>query len=250
MRVLVACEESQAVCIEMRRLGHEAYSCDVIECSGGHPEWHIMQDVLPLLNGRCTFTTMDGATHSIPDRWDMIIAHPPCTFLTNTGNRWFNVERYGDKARQRLQDREEAAKFFMAFTATDCPRIIIENPIGYISTAYRKPDQIIHPYMFGDPERKATCLWFIGDIKPLVPTDIVEPIIIKYKNGRGTDSSWHMETMKLPPVRGLYYVARPSPASPVRWQNNGQAVTGNQTGGCTGSARRQGIQYKIQAERR
>ena len=82
MKILVACEESQAVTIELRRLGHEAYSCDIIPCSGGHPEWHIMQNVLPLLNGNCSFKTMDGTEHSIETRWDMIVAHPPCTFLT------------------------------------------------------------------------------------------------------------------------------------------------------------------------
>ena len=90
MKILVACEESQAVTIEMRRLGHEAYSCDIEPCSGGHPEWHIMQNVLPLLNGNCSFKTMDGTEHSIETRWDMIVAHPPCTFLTTAGNKWFN----------------------------------------------------------------------------------------------------------------------------------------------------------------
>lgn len=98
MKVLVACEESQRVCTAFRRRGHEAYSCDIIEPSGGHPEWHIMNDVLPILNGDITFETMDGEEHFI-DKWDLIIAHPPCTYLTVTGNRWFNVEKYGDKAR-------------------------------------------------------------------------------------------------------------------------------------------------------
>ena len=154
MRVLVACEESQAVTIEMRKLGHEAYSCDIIECSGGHPEWHIMQDVLPMLNGNCSFKTTDGTEHSIEGKWDMIIAFPPCTYLTVTGNRWFNVERYGEKAIQRQKDREEAIKFFMAFANADCPRIAIENPIGVMSTAYRKPNQIIHPWMFALSEEE------------------------------------------------------------------------------------------------
>lgn len=166
---------------------------------GGHPEWHIQEDVLPLLNGRCSFTTMDGAVHRIDDRWDMILAFPPCTFLTVTGNRWFDIKKYGDKAIQRHKDRKTAIEFFMAFAEADCPRIAIENPIGVMSTGYRKPDQIIHPYMFGDPERKSTCLWLKG-LPPLKATDIVEPRIIKYKNGKGTDSPWHMETMKLPPA--------------------------------------------------
>lgn len=183
MKILVACEESQAVTKELRRLGHEAYSCDIIECSGGHPEWHLQQDVTPLLR----------------ESWDMIIAHPPCTYLTVTGNRWFNVDRYGEKAIQRYKDRRDAVEFFMLFANADCPRIAIENPIGHMSTAYRKPDQIIHPYMFGDPARKATCLWLKG-LEPLKPTNIVEPVIVEYKNGKGTDNPWHMETMSLPPA--------------------------------------------------
>lgn len=197
MRILVACEESQAVTKELRALGHEAYSCDLISCSGGHSEWHIKQDVLPLLNGNCTFKTCDAVEHEIIGRWDIIIAHPPCTYLTVTGNRWFNVERYGKKAIQRHEERKEAALFFMNFVNADCERIAIENPIGYMSTYYRKPDQIIHPYFFGDPARKATCLWLKG-LPLLKPTNIVEPEIIVYKNGKGTDNPWHVETMKLP----------------------------------------------------
>ena len=195
---MVACEESQAVTKEFRRLGHEAYSCDIIECSGEHPEWHIMQDVLPLLNGYCHFKTCDGAEHYIDTKWDMILTFPPCTYLTVTGNRWFNIERYGEKAIQRQRQREEAIEFFMAFVNADCERIAIENPIGVMSTEYRKPNQIIHPYMFGNPERKSTCLWLKG-LPELKPTEIVEPNIIRYKNGKGTDSPWHMETMSLPP---------------------------------------------------
>ena len=182
MKVLVACEESQRVCAEFRKLGHEAYSCDIEPCSGGHPEWHLQCDVTQILKLK----------------WDLIIAHPPCTYLTVTGNRWFNVERYGEKAIQRLKDREEAVKFFMCFANADCDRIAIENPIGCMSTAYKKPTQIIHPFMFGDPARKATCLWLKG-LEPLKPTNIVEPEIIHYKNGKGTDNPWHMETIKLPP---------------------------------------------------
>ena len=199
MNVLIACEESQTVCRAFRALGHNAFSCDLQECSGGHPEWHIMGDVLPLINGNCEFDTVDGTHHAIDGKWDMLIAHPPCTYLTVTGNRWFNVERYGEKAIRRRNDKEEAVKFFMAFVNADCEKIAIENPIGSMSTDYRKPDQIIHPYMFGDPERKSTCLWLKG-LQPLKPTDIVEPRVIKYKNGKGTDSPWHMETMKLPPT--------------------------------------------------
>ena len=131
------------------------------------------------------------------NRWDIIIAHPPCTYLTITGNRWFNVERYGEKATQRIKDRENAIKFFMEFANADCEQIAIENPIGVISSVYRKPNQIIHPYMFGDPARKATCLW-LKNLPQLIPTNLVEPEIIRYKNGKGTDNPWHMETIKLP----------------------------------------------------
>ena len=179
MRILVACEESQRVCKAFRDKGHEAYSCDIIEPSGGYPEWHIQDDVLKHLKN-----------------WDMIIAHPPCTFLTVTGNRWFNIERYGEKAIERYRERQKAVEFFMEFVNADCPRIVIENPIGYMSTIYRKPDQIIQPYYFGDPARKATCLWLKG-LPLLTKTNVVEPMIIKYKNGKGTDNPWHMDTMKL-----------------------------------------------------
>lgn len=173
MKILVACEESQAVTIELRKLGHEAYSCDIIEESGGHPEWHIRHDVLPLITGEpCDFTTEDGTAHHMDDKWDMIIAFPPCTYLTVTGNRWFNVSKYGEKALKRARDREEAVKFFMSFVNANCDRIAIENPVGVMSTNYRKPDQIIQPYQFGSHARKKTCLWLKG-LPKLVPTDIV-----------------------------------------------------------------------------
>ena len=197
MKVLIACEESQAVCIELRRLGHEAYSCDIQEPSGGHPEWHILGDALVAMRGG-QVVTMDGVTHDV-GKWDMMIAHPPCTYLTVTGNKWFNVERFGEKAIMRHRLREEAAQFFMALINAPVERIAVENPIGFMSTYFRKPDQIVHPYMFGDPERKATCLWLKG-LEPLKHTDIVEPNIVVYKNGKGTDSPWHVETMKLPPA--------------------------------------------------
>lgn len=166
MRILVACEESQAVTIELRRLGHEAYSCDIQPCSGGHPEWHIMGDVLPLLNGTVGFMTQNRHVHSCIGKWDMIIAHPPCTYLTVTGNRWFNVERYGEKAMKRFEERDKAIEFFMAFANADCPRIAIENPIGIMSNRFRKADQIIQPWQFAlsDEEKteKSTCLWLKG----------------------------------------------------------------------------------------
>lgn len=183
MRVLIACEESQAVCKAFRKRGHEAYSCDILPCSGGHPECHIQDDVLKHLN----------------DGWDLIIAHPPCTYLSLAGNRWFNEQRYGDKARERKRLRDEAVKFFMEFVNAPCAKIAIENPLGTISTLYRKPDQIIQPWQFGHKTRKPTCLWLKG-LPPLAPTDIVEPEIIRYKNGKGTDTAWHIESLKLPPA--------------------------------------------------
>lgn len=197
MNILVACEESQAVANELRRLGHTAYSCDIIPCSGGHPEWHIQSDVLPLLNGFAKFTTADGSEHSVDGHWDMIIAFPPCTFLTVTGNRWFNVERYGDKAVKRYKDRAEAVKFFMAFANTDCDKIAIENPVGIMSSEWRKPNQIINPYQFGDPFEKKTCLWLKG-LPELKPTNIVDvPPRKQYSSGK-TMPAWYDEAWHLP----------------------------------------------------
>ena len=198
MKVLVACEESQAVCKAFRERGHTAFSCDIQCCSGGHPEWHIKGDVLPFLNGFCTFCTEDGAEYIITGKWDLIIAHPPCTYLTVTGNRWFNVERYGDRAIQRAKEREIAVNFFMKFAKAECEKIAIENPIGVMSTRWRKADQVIQPYQFGHPARKSTCLWLKG-LPKLEPTKIVEPEIYSYlaANGRiKTDSRWRSQCGK------------------------------------------------------
>lgn len=179
MKVLVACEESQRVCMAFRKRGHEAYSCDIMDCSGGHPEWHIKDDVLKHLD----------------EGWDLIIAHPPCTRLTVAANKYYKPE-YAQRFPNIHEEREDAVKFFMEFTDLSCPRVAIENPIGIMSTRYKKPTQIIQPYQFGHKERKATCLWLKG-LPPLVPTNIVEPDIIKHKSGR-TDSRLHFETLKLP----------------------------------------------------
>ena len=191
MKVLIACEESQAVCTAFRNLGHEAYSCDIQECSGGHPEWHIMGDVLPLINGNCEFNTMDGVKHVIEGRWDMLIAHPPCTYLTVAANKLYNIEKYGEKAKKRLAAREKAIDFFMQFVNADCEKIAIENPVGVISTRFRKPDCIIQPYQFGHKFRKTTCLWLKG-LPKLQPTNIVQPLIIhsKGKSGGYSGNSW------------------------------------------------------------
>lgn len=183
MKVLVACEESQEVCKAFRALGHEAYSCDLQECSGGHPEWHIKGDVLGLLNpgyyswdipnyggiktvhGIDQFFTADGSKHQI-QKWDMIIAFPPCTDLAVSGARWFPQKR-ADGRQQR------SIEFFLRFVTADCKKIAIENPIGIMSSEYRKPDQIIQPWQFGHGETKATCLWLKG-LPKLLPTDIVD----------------------------------------------------------------------------
>ncbi|MBR3743448.1 MAG: DNA cytosine methyltransferase [Clostridia bacterium] len=150
MRILVACEESQAVTKELRRLGHEAYSCDLLPCGGGQPLWHIQVDALELLK----------------IKWDMVLAFPPCTHLAVSGARYF--------AEKRKDGRQQAAiDFFMRFANCDCPRVAIENPVGIMSTHYRKPDQIIQPWQFGHGETKATCLWLRG-LPPLKPTNIVE----------------------------------------------------------------------------
>lgn len=197
MKVLVCCEESQAVCNEFCKRGWEAYSCDIIDCSGDHPERHIKQDVLPLLNGNCEFDTCDGTHHKIDGKWDLLVCHPPCIFLTVTGNRWFNVEKYGDKALKRIEDRKEAADFFMAFANADCDCIAIENPVGYMSTYWRKPDQIIQPWMFGDPFEKKTCLWLKG--LPLLEerNPVKPPERVKFDSGK-TMPAWYAEAWHLP----------------------------------------------------
>ena len=197
MRVLVACEESQRVCMAFREKGHEAYSCDIIPCSGGHPEWHIYCDALAIINGDCSFMTEDGELHRIDGKWDLLIAHPPCTYLTVTGNRWFNIERYGEKAIQRQKDREDAIKFFMEFANADCNKIVIENPVGIMSSQWRKPNQIINPYEFGDPFEKKTCLWLKG-LPELKPTNIVEvPPRKRFDSGK-TMPAWYAEMWHLP----------------------------------------------------
>lgn len=170
MKVLVACEESQRVCIEFRKKGHEAYSCDIIDQSGGRPEWHIMADVLPLLNGDCKFTTTDGEEHEIVGEWDMIIAHPPCTYLSNAGARFLYPK--GVLNEERLKKGIVAKDFFMRFYYAKCKRIAIENPIP--STVYCMPKytQTIQPYEFGHPFKKKTCLWLKG-LPELKPTNIL-----------------------------------------------------------------------------
>lgn len=173
MRVLVACEESQRVCIEFRKRGHEAFSCDIIEPSGGHPEWHIKGDVLPLLNGHCEFTTMDGTNHALAGKWDLIIAFPPCTKTSNAGARHLfaggvlNIKRYYDGLCGKA--------LFMAIRAADCDKIVIENPTPSKIFEYPEPTQIIQPYEYGHPVTKRTLLWEKG-VEKLKPTNMVVPV--------------------------------------------------------------------------
>lgn len=182
MKILIACEESQAVCTEMRRLGHEAYSCDLQEPSGGHPEWHILGDALEALKGG-TIVTMDGETNYVP-KWDMLIAHPPCTHLAVSGARWFA------EGKKPLSLRKEAADFFLKFFETDIPKIAVENPVGVMSTIYRKPDQIIHPWQYGHAEEKTTCLWLKG-LPKLKPTNNVREEMMKL-NKKERERIWYM----------------------------------------------------------
>lgn len=143
MKILIACEESQAVCKEFRKLGHESYSCDILDCSGGHPEWHFKQDIFEVIN----------------KGWDMMIAFPPCTHLTVSGARHFEQKRKDGRQQQGID-------FFMSMINAPIEKIAVENPVGIMSNAYRKPDQIIQPYYFGDPFQKTTCLW-LKNLKPL-----------------------------------------------------------------------------------
>ena len=174
MKILVACEESQAVTKELRALGHEAYSCDIIECSGGHPEWHIMQDVIPLLDGNCSFKTMDDIEHTISDRWDMIIAFPPCTYLSNAGACRLYPHK-GQIDMERYKKGLKAKEFFLKFLNANCDRIAVENPVSSKVFDMPKHTQEIQPYMFGHPFTKKTRLWLRG-LPPLQETNVVEPI--------------------------------------------------------------------------
>lgn len=177
MRILCACEESQAVTQILRRGGHEAYSCDLLPTSGKHPEWHIQADALEI-------TKMN---------WDMVIAFPPCTHLAVSGAAWFDEKKRDGRQQMGIG-------FFLAFTALDhIPRVAIENPVGIMSNIYRKPDQIIQPYWFGDPYEKKTCLWLKG-LPKLEPTNIVEPEErITFSNSKKSMPKWYSEAFSLPP---------------------------------------------------
>lgn len=186
MKVLVACEESQEVCKAFRELGHEAYSCDIQEPSGGHPEWHILGDALAVLSGG-TVTTMDGAQKEI-GKWDLLIAHPPCTYLTIAGAA--NIPKHPE----RIQQGEEAAAFFMAFYNCEIPRIAIENPVPMRRFGLPPYSQIVRPYMFGHNNGKPVCLW-LKNLPILFATDIVpynpELVVWTYKGVRKSVSKWY-----------------------------------------------------------
>lgn len=171
MKVLVACEESQRVCKAFREKGHEAYSCDIVECSGGHPEWHIMQDVIPILNGNCEFETVDGTKHKIEGKWDLIIAHPPCTYLSNAGARFLYPK--GVLNKERLKMGLAAKEFFMSLYNADCDKICVENPVP--SKVYGLPpySQTVQPYEHGHSFKKKTCFW-LKNLPLLQPTDIID----------------------------------------------------------------------------
>jgi hypothetical protein len=175
MKVLIACEESQTVCKAFRAKGHEAYSCDIQEPSGGHPEWHILGDALKAIEGG-EVTTMDGQTHDV-GRWDLLIAHPPCTYLSNAGaaRLYKHLEGKSYVELERLNNGLDAKEFFLEFLNAPIEKIAVENPIP--SGVYRMPkySQIIQPYEFGHPYSKKTCLWLKG-IPPLEPTEIVKPV--------------------------------------------------------------------------
>lgn len=171
MNVLVACEESQVVCKAFREKGHEAYSCDIMDCSGRRPEWHIMQDVIPLLNGNCEFETVDGIKHKIDGKWDLIIAHPPCTYLSNAGARFLYPK--GVLNEDRLKLGLAAKEFFMQLYNADCDKICVENPIPSKVFELPKYSQTVQPYEHGHPFKKKTCFW-LKNLPLLQPTNIVD----------------------------------------------------------------------------
>jgi len=186
MKVLVACEFSQIVTEAFTKLGHYAMSCDLLPAEKNYP--HYQGDILDILSNHW-------------DEFDLMIAHPPCTYLTVTGNKWFKPE-FTHRFPKRQKQREDAIDFFMLLMEAPVTRIAVENPIGIMSTFYRKPDQIIQPFQFGHTERKSTCLWLKG-LPLLKPTKIVQPDIVKYKTRKSTDDNWHISTMKLPPLERM-----------------------------------------------
>ena len=185
MKVLVACEESQRTCTAFRERGHEAFSCDIQECSGGHPKWHIQGDALEILRGGCEFLTADGTKHKIEGRWDLIIAHPPCTYLTNASAVRMRVK--GQIQPERYAKAMEAKRFFMAFLNADCEKICVENPVPLKIVGLPPYSQIIEPWQFGEPWSKKTCLWLKG-LPYLMPTEIIAEGVQPWVNGGCKDA--------------------------------------------------------------
>jgi hypothetical protein len=201
MNILVACEESQAVTIELRKLGHNAFSCDLLECSGGHPEWHFNQDVFEVIDGRGG-VLQNGKKMHLKKQWDMMIAHPPCTYLAVSGAQWYyhpddkylpiNLRRPHPRYPNRAEDRDAALEFFLKLADAPIEKIAIENPIGIISSRWRKPDQVVQPWMFGDEATKTTCLW-LKNVPPLEPTEIVgKGERIHFKSGK-SQPKWYSD---------------------------------------------------------
>jgi hypothetical protein len=182
LNILVACEESQAVTKELRNLGHNAYSCDLLKCSGGEPQWHFNMDVFKVIKNKGG-VLQNGKSITIKGDWDMMIAHPPCTFLAVSGAKWYYDPADKDKPVQerkphprfpnRVKEREEAVKFFKRLWNVKIPKIAIENPVGIMSTRLCKPTQIVQPWMFGDKATKTTCLW-LKSLPLLTETDKVD----------------------------------------------------------------------------
>lgn len=200
LKILIACEESQAITKEFRLLGYEAFSCDLLPCSGGHPEWHIQGDVFDVID----------------QGWDLMIAHPPCTFLSSSGAAWYyhpedkhlpiDQRRPHPNYPNRNKDRQDAIEFVLRLSEAKIPRIAIENPIGSLSTAWRKPDQIIQPWMFGDKASKATCLWLKG-LPLIAPTNVVD---------RGEFFEWTDKNGKVKRQPMWYYKALSEAKTPAQ----------------------------------
>lgn len=229
MKILIACEESQAVCKEMRRLGHECYSCDIIECSGGHPEWHIMQDVLPLLNGNCTFKTMDETEHTIDGKWDMIIAHPPCTYMSKAGARWMYSN--GVLNQSRYLQALAARDFFLTILAADCSRICVENPTPLKILNLPLYTQVIQPYQFYgkfNSFSKRTLLWLKG-LPALIPVNPVKPLSTLCPSScshfAGTDKNKGTKHSAMDRSRTPYGIAR---AMAEQWAGQAQEGDNNE----------------------
>jgi len=200
LNILVACEESQAITKELRKLGHNAYSCDLLECSGGKPEWHFNMDVFKVIKNKGG--KLQNGDSAKVQKWDMMIAHPPCTYLAVSGAQWYYDPKDKDKPIEerrphpkypnRAEDREEALAFFIKLANAPIEKIAIENPIGIISSRWRKPDQVVQPFMFGDEARKTTCLW-LKNLPQLKPTKMVgEGERIYFKSGK-SQPKWYSD---------------------------------------------------------